>query len=53
MSKTYALTGTHRELLKLSVPYDVDIDITADALDALRPPHPSRFVSVYSVAPGG
>lgn len=32
-SKAYALTGTHRDLLKLPVPYD--IDITADALKAL------------------
>jgi hypothetical protein len=28
-------TGTHRELLKLGVPYDIDIDITSDALDEL------------------
>ncbi|EKX65775.1 Uma2 family endonuclease [Streptomyces ipomoeae] len=35
VSKAYALTGTHRELLKLGVPYDIDIDITSDALDAL------------------
>ncbi|MBX9398707.1 Uma2 family endonuclease [Streptomyces sp. TRM72054] len=35
VSKTYALTGTHREELKLGVPYDIDIDITLDALDEL------------------
>ena len=33
VSKTYDLTGTHRELLKLGVPYDIDVDITSDALD--------------------
>lgn len=35
VSKTYALTGTHREQLKLSDPYDIDIEITLDALKAL------------------
>ncbi|GGY22923.1 Uma2 family endonuclease [Streptomyces djakartensis] len=35
VSKVYASTGTHRDLLKLGVPYDIDIDITADALDEL------------------
>ncbi|WP_344054246.1 Uma2 family endonuclease [Streptomyces thermoalcalitolerans] len=35
LTKTYALTGTHRGRLKLDVPYDIDIDITAEALDAL------------------
>lgn len=28
-SGTYALAGIHRGLLKLSVPYDIDIDLTA------------------------
>ncbi|MFD9881508.1 Uma2 family endonuclease [Streptomyces alboflavus] len=28
-SGTYALTGIHRGRLKLSVPYDIDIDLTA------------------------
>ncbi|WP_307680098.1 Uma2 family endonuclease [Streptomyces sp. V4I2] len=35
VSKAYDLTGTHRVLLKVDVPYDIDIDITSDALDAL------------------
>ncbi|MBZ9643095.1 Uma2 family endonuclease [Streptomyces sp. PSKA30] len=35
VSKTYDLTGTHRDLLKLSAPYDIDIDITLDALREL------------------
>ncbi|WP_416977132.1 Uma2 family endonuclease [Streptomyces sp. T028] len=35
LSKSYALTGTHREQLKLSDPYDVDVDITLDALKEL------------------
>jgi Uma2 family endonuclease len=35
VSKTYALTGTHREQLKLRDPYDIDIDITLDALKDL------------------
>ncbi|MFD4608116.1 hypothetical protein ACFWOT_08355 [Streptomyces sp. NPDC058440] len=35
LAKTYALTGTHRDRLKLDVPYDIDIDISAEALDAL------------------
>jgi Uma2 family endonuclease len=35
LTKTYALTGTHRDRLKLDVPYDIDIDITTEALDAL------------------
>ncbi|MEU1853587.1 Uma2 family endonuclease [Streptomyces sp. NPDC019990] len=35
VAKVYTPTGTHRDLLKLGVPYDIDIDITADALDEL------------------
>jgi Uma2 family endonuclease len=35
VSKAYALTGTHREQLKLSDQYDIDIEITLDALKAL------------------
>jgi Uma2 family endonuclease len=35
VSKTYAPTGTHRDLLKLGVPFDINIDITSDALDEL------------------
>ncbi|MGC9378472.1 hypothetical protein [Streptomyces sp. MH13] len=34
VSKTYDLTGTPRELLRRGVPYDIDIDVTPDALDA-------------------
>ncbi|MEU8623906.1 Uma2 family endonuclease [Streptomyces sp. NPDC048669] len=29
MCKTYTSTGVHRDRLKLSVPYDIDIDLTA------------------------
>lgn len=29
VTKTYASTGVHRDRLKLSVPYDIDIDLTA------------------------
>lgn len=29
MHKTYTSTGVHRDRLKLSVPYDIDIDLTA------------------------
>ncbi|MEU0673193.1 Uma2 family endonuclease [Streptomyces sp. NPDC006172] len=32
VTKVYALTGTHREHLKLRDPYDIDIDISSDAL---------------------
>ncbi|WP_030668227.1 Uma2 family endonuclease [Streptomyces cellulosae] len=35
VSKTYALTGIHHDRLKLGVPYDVDLDITLDALKEL------------------
>ncbi|WP_367321068.1 Uma2 family endonuclease [Streptomyces sp. HUAS ZL42] len=35
VSKSYALTGTHREQLKLGDPYDIDVDITLDALKSL------------------
>ncbi|MFE2095501.1 MULTISPECIES: Uma2 family endonuclease [unclassified Streptomyces] len=35
VSKAYGLTGTHREQLKLSDPYDIAIDITLDALKEL------------------
>lgn len=35
LTKTYALTGTHRDRLKLDVPYEIDIDISTEALDAL------------------
>ncbi|MFF3932457.1 Uma2 family endonuclease [Streptomyces hirsutus] len=34
VTKAYDLTGTRRELLKLGAPYDIDIDITSEALDA-------------------
>ena len=35
VSKSYAVTGIHREQLKLRDPYDIDVDITLDALQAL------------------
>ncbi|MFI9563218.1 Uma2 family endonuclease [Streptomyces rishiriensis] len=35
VTKSYAFTGSYRDLLKTDVPYDIDIDITPDALDAL------------------
>lgn len=35
LSKTYALTGIHHDRLKLGVPYDLDLDITSDALREL------------------
>ncbi len=35
LSKTYALTGIHHDRLKLGVPYDLDLDITLDALREL------------------
>ncbi|MGW6774079.1 Uma2 family endonuclease [Streptomyces sp. NPDC055037] len=31
-SRTYALSGFHRDRLKLSVPFTIDLDITLDAL---------------------
>jgi Uma2 family endonuclease len=35
VSKAYTPTGTHRDQLKLSAPYDVFVDITPDAFDEL------------------
>ncbi|MFH8800600.1 Uma2 family endonuclease [Streptomyces sp. NPDC017936] len=35
VSKAYAPTGVHRDRLKLSAPYDLVIDVSADALDEL------------------
>jgi len=35
VNKTYALTGIHHDHLKLTVPYDIDVDITLDALREL------------------
>ncbi|MBY8870028.1 Uma2 family endonuclease [Streptomyces sennicomposti] len=35
LTKAYSLTGTHRDRLKADVPYDMDVDITPEALDAL------------------
>lgn len=35
LSQTYALTGIHHDQLKLGVPYDLDLDITPDALREL------------------
>ncbi|MET9534283.1 Uma2 family endonuclease [Streptomyces sp. NPDC006649] len=35
LSKTYGLSGIHHDQLKVSVPYDIDIDITLDALTFL------------------
>ncbi|MGW0824053.1 Uma2 family endonuclease [Streptomyces sp. NPDC002845] len=35
VNKTYALTGIHHDKLDLGVPYDIDVDITLDALKAL------------------
>jgi Uma2 family endonuclease len=32
VNKTYALTGIHHDHLKLTAPYDIDIDVTLDAL---------------------
>ncbi|WP_442778017.1 hypothetical protein [Streptomyces echiniscabiei] len=32
VNKTYALTGIHHDHLKLTAPYDIDVDITLDAL---------------------
>ncbi|MBO8199626.1 Uma2 family endonuclease [Streptomyces smyrnaeus] len=33
VTKAYALTGIHHNRLKVSVPFDIDIDITSEALD--------------------
>ncbi|ELP63835.1 Uma2 family endonuclease [Streptomyces turgidiscabies] len=35
VNKTYALTGIHHDHLKLTAPYDIDVDITLDALKEL------------------
>ncbi|MEV6262273.1 Uma2 family endonuclease [Streptomyces sp. NPDC051784] len=35
VNKTYALTGIHLDRLKTGVPFPVDLDISAEALDAL------------------
>ena len=35
VNKTYALTGIHHDHLKLTAPYDIDVDITSDALQEL------------------
>ncbi|MFJ9717183.1 Uma2 family endonuclease [Streptomyces sp. NPDC101213] len=35
VTKTYEPTGTHRDQLKLTVPYDLSLDISSAALDAL------------------
>ncbi|MGW6024438.1 Uma2 family endonuclease [Streptomyces sp. NPDC055099] len=35
LSKTYALTGIHHDRLKVSVPYDIDVDISVEALKEL------------------
>ncbi|MGP4046511.1 Uma2 family endonuclease [Streptomyces sp. 2A115] len=35
VTKTYAPTGIHHDQLKISAPYDIDIDITLDALKQL------------------
>ncbi|MEV6754725.1 Uma2 family endonuclease [Streptomyces sp. NPDC051214] len=35
LSKTYALTGIHHDRIKSSVPYDIDVDISAEALKEL------------------
>lgn len=35
VNKTYALTGIHHDHLKLTAPYDIDVDITLDALREL------------------
>ncbi|MFP3991941.1 Uma2 family endonuclease [Streptomyces sp. E11-3] len=35
VTKAYALSGIHHEHLKVSVPYDIDIDISLDALGRL------------------
>jgi Uma2 family endonuclease len=38
VTKVYGLTGTYHDRLKVGVPYDIDIDITLDALNELRRP---------------
>ncbi|MGW1890247.1 Uma2 family endonuclease [Streptomyces sp. NPDC002004] len=35
VTKEYELTGSHHDQLKIRVPYDIDIDITPDALKQL------------------
>lgn len=35
LSKTYALSGIHHDRLKVGTPYDIDIDITVEALKQL------------------
>lgn len=35
VNKTYVLTGIHHDHLKLTAPYDIDVDITLDALKEL------------------
>ncbi|MFF5013480.1 Uma2 family endonuclease [Streptomyces sp. NPDC001165] len=35
VTKAYGLTGTYHDRLKIGVPYDIDIDITTEALNAL------------------
>ncbi|MFF3376487.1 Uma2 family endonuclease [Streptomyces sp. NPDC002680] len=35
VNKTYALTGIHHDHLKLTAPYDIDVDITLEALSEL------------------
>lgn len=35
LSKTYALTGIHHDRFKISVPCDIDVDISAEALKEL------------------
>lgn len=35
LSKTYALTGIHHDRIKISVPYDIDVDISVEALKEL------------------
>ncbi|MFE0130340.1 Uma2 family endonuclease [Streptomyces sp. NPDC059037] len=35
LSKTYALTGIHHDRLRISVPYDIDVDISVKALKEL------------------
>ncbi|MEB8338608.1 Uma2 family endonuclease [Streptomyces endophyticus] len=35
VSKTYAVTGIHHDQLKIGVPYDIDIDVSLEALRKL------------------